>query len=105
MTMITESPRAHLWLDVPDNCRFESSVVAEDEVRMVIGHPLKDGHTLEMGRDALRRLHAITGDTLEAMNNGSWMNTNTTQISEPTPAEVESSIRDRPSDPEAPLVG
>lgn len=72
--MIAESPRAHLWLDVPADCRFESSVVSENEIRMVIGHPATDGHTLELEWEALRRLHTVTGDTLEAMDNGSWSN-------------------------------
>ena len=81
--MITGSPRANMWLDVPADCRFESSVLSEDEIRMVIGHPGKDGHTLEIRREALRRLHAVAGDTLEALDNGSWLDTNDTRISEP----------------------
>lgn len=81
--MTFTNPRAHLWLDVPADCRFESSVLSENEVRMVIGHPTKDGHTLEMEREALRRLHTVTGDTLEAMDNGSWKDTTAAWISEP----------------------
>ena len=77
--MTFTTPRAQLWLDVPADCRFESSVHSENEVRMVIGHPTKDGHTLEV----LRRLHTVTGDTLEAMDNGSWRDTTAAWISEP----------------------
>lgn len=81
--MTFATPRAHLWLDVPADCRFESSVLSENEVRMVIGHPTRDGHTLEMEREALRRLHTVTGDTLEAMDDGSWRDTTAAWISEP----------------------
>lgn len=83
LSMTVKNPRAHLWLDVPADCRFESSVVSENEVRMVIGHPATDGHTLELELEALRRLHTVTGDTLTAIDNGSWVATATVWVSDP----------------------
>lgn len=89
-------PRAHVWVDIPDDCRFESTVIAEDVARVVIGHPAADGHTLEPRREALSRLHTVLGNTIEAMDNGTWVE-GTTWVSDPAETAA--------TDAEAPVAG
>lgn len=65
--MITESPQAHLWLNIPATCRIEGQLITGDELRFVFGDPRADGHTLEFDRGALERFHALAGDLLGAV--------------------------------------
>jgi hypothetical protein len=50
---MTTSPTANLWLTVPQGCRIEAEVVADDEYRFVFGDPRADGHTFQLARDSL----------------------------------------------------
>jgi len=45
---------------------MEGAILSEDEIRLVFGDPGKDGHTFEISRHALARLHSLTGDLLES---------------------------------------
>lgn len=63
-TMISTTPRAHLWLDVPAQCPIESEIIAHDEYRFVLGDPRADGHTLGFERASLERFHAAAGELL-----------------------------------------
>lgn len=63
---MTNSPMAHVWLDIPSDCRMEGVVLSDDEIRLVFGDPLKDGHTFEFSRHALARLRSLAGDLLES---------------------------------------
>ncbi len=62
--MITTTPRAHLWLDVPAQCPMQSEMIAHDEYRFVLGDPRADGHTIGFERASLERFHAMAGDLL-----------------------------------------
>lgn len=62
--MVSKTPRAHLWLDVPAQCPIESEIVAHDEYRFVLGDPRDDGHTLGFERAALERFHTAAGELL-----------------------------------------
>lgn len=84
--MTATRPRANVWVSIPEDCRIESAIIAEDDIRMVIGHPAEDGHTLEAKTETLRRLHAVIGDTLDSMDNGSWANTSAVWVSDPAAA-------------------
>lgn len=59
-----ESPRAHLWLNVPDACRIQAELVADDELMLVFGDRRVDGHTLVFERGALERLQVLVGQLL-----------------------------------------
>jgi hypothetical protein len=62
--MITTTPRAHLWLDVPAQRPMQSEMIAHDEYRFVLGDPRADGHTIGFERASLERFHTMAGDLL-----------------------------------------
>jgi hypothetical protein len=68
--MLTESPRAHIWLDVPDTCRMEAQFITQSEFRLVFGDLRADGHTLVFDRDALKRLRTLVNEVLETVAPG-----------------------------------
>ena len=61
---LAESPQAHLWLNVPETCRIEAELIAEDELVLAFGDRRVDGHTLVFERGALERLHTLVGQLL-----------------------------------------